>query len=94
MLDGDGIGIRGSALGEMLMHYQWAWIKCSHFLGREQMLLRAVSIVMHPEENATHLEVSRTSHIYNIQQISEKRVQTQNRLGVTLCIVGESGYGE
>eukprot|EP01038_Epipyxis_sp_PR26KG_P008442 gene8442-11420_t len=36
--DGDGFGLPGAILAEMLHHYKWAGIKCRTFFGRDELI--------------------------------------------------------
>lgn len=53
--DGDGIGLDGAALGEMLQHALWAREKCAGFVGRAMLIREAVAAI---DATTTHTHPS------------------------------------
>ena len=43
--DGDGFGLPGVVLAEMLHHYKWAELKCSNFFGRLELIDKIMRII-------------------------------------------------
>jgi hypothetical protein len=49
--NGNGVGINGQILTEMLHHSTWASTKCASFFGREKMIANAIAIIDQPNRN-------------------------------------------
>ncbi|RYH15655.1 NACHT domain-containing protein [archaeon] len=47
-VDGDGVGLPGAVLSEMLHHVEWAAKKCVGFFGREGLIERTIRLVNQP----------------------------------------------